>query len=260
MRLEGKLGAALCFVVLFAALFAPVLTSFDPFALVGGSLEVPSSTHWLGTDALGRDVFSGVLFGARTSLFVAGAVSLLTLLCGLSIGVLGAYYGGWIDEGLLRLTELLQVLPRFFLVIVVVALLGPGVHLLILTLGLTSWPVLARVVRGDVLALYHAEFVEAAEASGASPVRILVRTIVPNVLPNALVIVGLLFGQVLLIDASLGFLGLADPNAMTWGLLVGQAQPLLRVAWWMALFPGLAITMAVLGVNLFAESMSRRTA
>ena len=255
-RPSGKIGGALCMVVVAIALCAPLLTSTDPFSLAGSALSAPSMQHWMGTDALGRDLLSGILFGARTSLLVAASVSALTLACGMLVGLIGGYAGGWIDDGLLRVTELLQVLPRFFLVIVVVALLGPGIDHLVLTLGLTSWPVLARVVRGEVLALRHADFVAAAEASGATNTRILWRSILPNVLPSAIVVVGLLFAQVLLIEASLGFLGLGDPNVMSWGLLAGQAQPLLRVAWWLPLFPGLAITVAVLGVSLLADALS----
>ena len=201
-------------------------------------------------------MFSGVLYGARTSLLVAALVSALTLACGMLVGMIGGYMGGWIDDVLFRVTELMQVLPRFFLVIVVLALVGPGIDRLVLTLGLTSWPVLARVVRGEVLALRHADFVIAAEASGATSTRILWRSILPHVLPSAFVVIGLLFGQVLLLEASLGFLGLGDPNVMSWGLLAGQAQPLLRVAWWLPLFPGLAITFAVLGVSLLADALS----
>ena len=253
---SGRIGLALTCVVLAMAAFAPALASVDPFALAGQPLMHPAFGHPMGTDALGRDVLSGVLFGARTSLLVAGGVSVLTLACGMSIGLVGGYWGGWVDDVLVRLTELLQVLPRFFLVIVAVALLGPGLDRLVLVLGLTSWPVLARVVRGDVLALRNADFVVAAQATGATSMHILWRTILPNVLPNAIVVIGLLFGQVLLVEASLGFLGLGDPNAMSWGLLAGQAQAFLRVAWWLPLFPGLAIAVAVLGMNLLSDALS----
>ena len=255
-RPAGRVGLGLLVCVCSLGLLAPLLAVSDPFALVGDALTAPSMTHWMGTDALGRDVMSGVIAGTRTSLTIAAAVSVLTFVCGTAIGVIGGYAGGWADEVLLRLTEVLQVLPRFFLVIVVVALFGPGMLQLVLTLGLTSWPVLARVVRGEVLALRRAEFVIAAEAVGATPAEILWRSVLPNVIPVALVIVGLLFGQVLLIEASLGFLGLGDPNAMSWGLMAGQAQPLLRDAWWLALFPGVAITSAVLGANLLADAVS----
>ena len=253
---SGRLGLGLTLCVIGLAALAPLLTSFDPFALSGNSLTPPSLAHVFGTDALGRDVLSGVLFGARTSLLVAGAVSLLSFASGLAVGLAGGFIGGWLDDVLLRMTELLQVLPRFFLVIVVVALLGPGLDRLVLVLGLTSWPLLARVVRGEVLVLRHAEFVLAARATGATTAELLWRTILPNVLPGALVVAGLVFAQTLLLEASLGFLGLGDPNAMSWGLLAGQAQPFLRVAWWLPFFPGVAITIAVLGVNLLTDTVS----
>lgn len=255
-RPSGRIGGTLTGFVVILALLAPLLTAVDPFALVGSALSTPSASHWMGTDALGRDLLSGILFGARTSLAVAGAVSALALACGVLVGLISGYAGGWIDESLLRISELLQVLPRFFLVIVVVALAGPGIERFVLTLGLTSWPVLARVVRGEVLALREMDFVIAAKAGGASSARILWRSIMPHVLPSSLVVSGLLFGQVLLLEASLGFLGLGDPNVMSWGLLAGQAQPLLRVAWWLPLFPGLAITCAVLGVSLLTDALA----
>lgn len=252
----GKAGLALMGVTLVTALLAPVLATTDPYALTGPTLAPPSLTHLMGTDALGRDMFSGVVYGARTSLLVAFAVGALAFVCGVGIGMLAGYRGGLLDDVLMRITELFQVLPRFFLVVVAIALFGPGIDRLVLILGLTSWPVLARVVRGVVLTMRDLDFVRAAEATGATEARILWHEVLPNVLPSALVLLGLLFGQVLLIEASLGFLGLGDPNALSWGVLAGQAQGFLRVAWWLPLFPGLAITMAVLGLNLLADALS----
>ena len=210
----------------------------------------------MGTDALGRDVLSGILYGARTSMLVASGVGVLALLCGLTVGMIAGYRGGWVDDVLMRTTELFQVLPRLFLVVIAVALFGTGLDRVVLTLGLTSWPVLARVIRGDVLAMCQLDFVRAAEAAGASRMRIALHELLPNVMPNALVMVGLLFGQALLVEASVGFLGLGDPNAMSWGMLAGQAQSYLRVAWWLPFFPGLAITIAVLGTNLLADALA----
>ncbi len=253
-RPSGQAGVLLLALVCGVAAFAPVLTQTDPYALSGPPLTAPSPQHLMGTDALGRDLFSGVLYGARTSLGIALGVTALTFLCGMSVGLVGGYRGGRIDALLMRVTELLQVLPRFFLVLVAVALIGSGPDRLILVLGVTSWPVLARVVRGDVLRLRASDFVVAARAAGASNRRVLVRNLLPNVLPNAIAITGLVFGQIILIEASLGFLGFGDPSAMSWGLLAAQAQPLLRVAWWLALFPGLAISVTVLGVNLAADA------
>ncbi|MGI9077375.1 MAG: ABC transporter permease [Gemmatimonadaceae bacterium] len=252
----GKAGLVLIGVTLVTALLAPLLATTDPFALTGPTLAPPSLAHLMGTDALGRDLFSGVLYGARTSLLIAGAVGSLAFVCGTGIGMIAGYRGGLLDDVLMRITELFQVLPRFFLVVVAIALFGPGVDRVVLTLRLTSWPVLARVMRGEVLSMRNLEFVLAAQAAGASATRILWRQLLPNVLPSAVVLLGLLFGQVLLVEASLGFLGLGDPNALSWGLLAGQAQGFLRVAWWLPLFPGLAITVAVLGLNLLADAVS----
>lgn len=156
----------------------------------------------------------------------------------------------------MRITEALQVLPRFFLALVVLALFGAGVTNLMIVLGITSWPVLARVVRSETLSIRQREFVQAAESQGATAVRVIVREIWPNVLPSALTLLGLLVAEVMLIEASLGFLGLSDPNAMSWGYLASEAQRFLRAAWWLFAFPGLAILTAVLAVNLLVDSLS----
>jgi peptide/nickel transport system permease protein len=250
----GALGLALTAAAVLAAALAPVLAPADPFAITGPPLAPPGPGHPIGTDGIGRDLLSGVLHGARTSLLVAGAVGVVAFLVGAAIGTVSGYLGGRVDDGLMRGTELVQVLPRFFLAIVAIALLGPGVDRLVLVLGLTSWPVLARVVRAEVLALERLEFVRAAEATGASALRIMVRELLPNVLPSALVMLGLLLGQILLIEASLGFLGLGDPNLVSWGSLAGDAQRFLLVAWWLPFFPGLAIALTVLGLNLLGDA------
>jgi peptide/nickel transport system permease protein len=252
----GAVGFGLTALALLLALLAPLLAPADPLLVVGPSLAAPSAAHPMGTDALGRDVASAVLFGARASLLVAAAVGALALLLGTGVGMVSGYLGGWPDDALMRLTELFQVLPRFFLAAVAIALFGPGLDRLVLVLGLTSWPVLARVVRSEVLSLRRLEYVRAAIASGASTPRILLRELLPGVLPSALVMLGLLLGQILLLEASLGFIGLGDPDVVSWGSLAGQAQALLRVAWWMALFPGLAITLTVLGLNLLADALA----
>lgn len=252
----GRIGLVLTLATVLGGVLGPLVTRVDPFTLTGPPLLPPSLGHVIGTDALGRDLLSGVLYGARTSLVVATAVGLLAIVCGVTIGSVAGFRGGWLDDLLMRITELFQVMPRFFLVIIAVALFGPGLDRLVLTLGLTSWPVLARVVRGEVLVMRDQDFIRAAEARGASAGRILVRELLPNVAPSVLVMAGLMFGQTLLLEASIGFLGLGDPNAMSWGMLAGQAQSFLRDAWWLALFPGLAITVAVLGTNLLADSLA----
>jgi peptide/nickel transport system permease protein len=251
----GAFGLALLVLVGLTAVCAPVLAPTDPFAVVGPSLAPPSAVHPMGTDALGRDTFGGVVHGARTSLQVVGGVGALVLLIGVTVGVVAGYRGGRWDDVLMRGAEFVQVLPVFFLAIIVIALFGPGLDRLVLVLGCTYWVVLARVVRAEVLALREREFVEAARAGGASPLRIVVREILPNALPAGIVYLGLLLAQVMLIEAGLGFIGLGDPNVISWGYLASQAQQFLRVAWWLSVFPGLAIVTAVLGLNLLADAL-----
>ena len=255
-RLSGRVGLALVVLVLGMAVLGPSLAPHDPFAITGGSLVAPSMRYPMGTDALGRDVFSGVLYGARASLLVAGGASIIVLMLGTTVGTLAGYRGGWIDDVLMRMTEVFQVIPRFFFAVVAIALFGPGLDRMILVIGLTSWATLARVVRGEVIAMRDLDFVRAAEAMGASATHIVRHQLLPNVLPTLVVTLGLLFGQVLLLEATLGFLGLGDPGAISWGMMAAQSQGFLRVAWWLALFPGLAITCTVLGVNLLVDAFS----
>ena len=253
---SGATGGAITLLLVVVGLLAPVIAPFDPFAVDGPSLSPPRATHPFGTDALGRDLFSGVVHGARTSLLVAACVAGLVVLIGTSVGLLSGYAGGWADDVLMRITELFQVLPRFFLALVVIAFFGPGLDRLVLLLGLTSWPLLARVVRAETFALRHRDFVDAARVHGASRARILVREILPNALPPGIALLGLLVAQVILIEASLSFLGLGDPNVTSWGALAAEAQAFLRVAWWLSLFPGLAILVAVLGLNLLGDAVT----
>lgn len=253
----GRIGLVLLAITIGAALFAPLLATSDPFALSGPSLAPPTMAHPMGTDALGRDLFSGVLYGARTSLLIAATASLLAFGVGLCVGLTAGYAPPAWDGSLMRATEVFQVLPRFLIIIVAVALFGAGVIVLVLTIGLTSWPGLARMIRAEVVSLRQVDFVRAAVATGAPPLRVLRRELLPNVMPLAVTMLGLSFGQVLLLEATLGFLGASDPSSISWGMLAGQAQGYLRVAWWLALFPGLAIAAAVLGINLVVDSWSR---
>ena len=255
-RPAGVAGVALTGVFVVVGLLGPAVAPYDPFAVVGPSLAPPSWAHPMGTDALGRDLFSAVIVGARNSLLVVSLVGIMILAIGLVVGTLSSWWGGWADDGLMRLTELFQVLPRFFLAVVVIAFFGSGLGLLIVVLGLTSWALLARVVRSEVLSIKQREFVEAARVAGASSSRLVVREILPNAFPAVAAYLGLVLAQVLLIEASLGFIGLGDPNVVSWGYLVSQAQRFLRVAWWMSVFPGLAIAIAVLGLNLLSDAVT----
>jgi len=249
-------GLGLTLAVILVAVLAPVIAPIDPFASVAPPLTAPSLTHPLGTDDLGRDLLSGIVHGARTSLLVALSVTVLSALIGVSVGAVSGFWAGAVDDVLMRGTEFVQVVPRFFLAVVVIALFGPGLDRVILVLGLTSWPSTARILRAQTLSLARHEFVDAARSLGASTLRILVRHVLPNALPALIVVISLNAASVILLEAGLGFIGLGDPRAMSWGYLASNAQRFLRVAWWMAAFPGAAIALAVLGLNLLGDTLN----
>lgn len=174
----------------------------------------------------------------------------------MTIGALSGYTGGLVDDALMRVTEVVQVVPRFSLAVVIIALFGPGVDRLALLLGLTSWPVIARVARAETLSVKSWEFVDAARSLGASTGRIVLRQVLPNALPPTIVVVSLNAASVILLEAGLSFLGLGDPAFVSWGYLINNAQNFLRVAWWLAFFPGATIALAVLGLNLLGDAMN----
>ena len=251
----GIAGVTLTIAVVLVGAFAGLLAPSDPFTTVGPALRGPSAAHLMGTDDLGRDVRSGGLHGLRTSAIVATVAVLLASAIGVVVGAVAGYRGGRVDDALMRVTEIFQACPRFFLAIVAVALMGASLEIVILVLGFTSWPVLARVVRAETLSLREREFVEAAKALGASDTRVLLRHVLPSVLPAAWVVMSLLAASVILLEASLSYLGLGDPNVMSLGYLANNAQRFMRVAWWMAVFPGLAIVVAVLGLSLISDAV-----
>ena len=252
----GFTGLLLTLVVVMAGLLAGVISPGDPFRTVGDPLLAPSATHFFGTDNLGRDVFDAVIHGARTSMIVVLGVSAIASVIGLAVGIVAGYRGGWIDDLLMRVTELFQSVPRFFLAVLIVALFGAELDILIYVLALTSWPTLARVSRAEVLSVRDREYVEAARSIGASDRRIVLRHVMPNVLPTAMVVIALTGSRVILLEASLSFIGLGDPTVMSWGYLVNNAQRFLRIAWWMSVFPGMAIAVAVLGINLMSDALN----
>jgi peptide/nickel transport system permease protein len=255
LPLARWLGLALLLPGLLAALAAPQLAPFDPFARAGAPFQTPSAQNWLGTDDLGRDLLSAVIYGARTSLIVGASVTVLTLLLGLSLGLVSGFSGGWVDELLMRLTELFQTVPRFFLAIAVIALFGNSLLNVVLVLALTSWSGLARIARAEVLSLRERDYILAARAVGMRSRRILWRHLMPNAIQPLLAATPIVVGSAILTEASLSFLGLGDPNTISWGYLLNNAQPFIRRAWWLPVFPGLAITMSVLGLSLALDEM-----
>ncbi len=249
-------GAAILAALLLTALLADRLAPGDPFATSRDVLLPPSAAHPFGTDDLGRDLFRGVLHGARVSLLVGFVSVAVATALGVVVGGVAGYAGGLIDDALMRLAELCQVIPRFFLVLVAVALLGSRLWLIILLLGLTLWPGTARLLRGQVLALRDREYVVAARAVGVRGPAILVRHILPGALPPVVTQAALGVGGAILVEAGLSFLGLGDRNVVSWGALLNDAQQFVRPAPWLSLFPGLAITLTVLGMSLVAEGLN----
>lgn len=252
----GLLGLVLVVIVVIVALFADVITPHAPLKSAAAPLLAPSRAHPMGTDDLGRDVLTAVVHGARTSLLVGVAVAGIAAFVGTVVGMVSGYFLGLVDDTLMRTTEFFQVMPRFFLAVIVVAFFGPGLTNVILVLGITSWTMIARIVRSEVLSLRERDFVVAAQAIGVRERTILRRHLFPNVLPALVTTVSLLAGHAILIEAGLSFLGLGDPNVVSWGYMLNNAQSFMRTAWWMALFPGLAITLSVLGINLTADALN----
>ncbi len=253
----GVIGAVLTTASVAVALLASRLAPYYPFdTSAGRALQSPSRAHPMGTDNLGRDVLSGVVVGVQTTMQVVFWVVVIATAIGLLVGALAGWWGGLFDDVVMRLAEMFQIVPRFFLAVLVIAFFGPGLDRLIWLLGLTSWTLLARVVRAETLSLKERDFVEAARAVGAAGRTLLGRHVMPNALPAAVVVITLFASRVILIEASLSFLGLGDPTRMSLGFMASNAQPFLELAWWMGVFPGVAIVLTVLGLNMLSDAIN----
>jgi peptide/nickel transport system permease protein len=251
--LAGIVGTLLF--VLVAAI-GPAIAPYNPLALSRETLLAPELAHWFGTDELGRDVLSGVLHGARVSLVVGSLSALGAVIIGIAVGAAAGYVGGVVDEALMRMTEWVLVVPQFLIVLVLAAIFGSDLRLVIVVLATVAWPTTARLTRAEFLALGGREFVVAAKSLGASDVRVVMRQMLPNALPPIVVAASLQIPASILAEASLRFLGLADPARVSWGAMLNQAQNFLQQAWWMPFFPGVAIFLTVLSFNLAGEALN----
>jgi len=252
------LGLVIVLTVVLLAILAPVLYSYSPWSMVQRPFLSPFDREgfWFGTDTLGRDIGAGLAFGAQISLLVGIVSTLVALAIGVVLGAFAGYYGGPLDQALMRFTEFFQTIPNFALAIVLVAIFQPSTLSIIIAIGVVSWPPVARLVRGEFLTLRSREFVQASVVLGQRNSRIIVSQILPNTLSPVIVMASLMVAQAILLESSLSFLGLGDPNTMSWGYMIGAARTVIRQAWWMSFFPGMAILLTVLSLNLVGEGLN----
>lgn len=252
--------AGLLFLLAVAALavLAPVLYPGDPLAMDADALLWPGQDwHFpLGTDAMGRDMMAGIVHGGRVSLQVGLLASLFGVLLGLSIGALAGYFGGRIDYGLQRLIEIFQTMPGFVLLVALVAIAQPSVPTLIFAIGIISWPTVARLVRAEVRSIREREYILAARSVGYTHLRIIVCEVLPNILPTLIVTASIMVASAVLMESALSFMGLGDPNQVSWGSMIGSGREQIRSAWYLTAIPGLAILFTVLAFNLIGDGLT----
>jgi peptide/nickel transport system permease protein len=250
-------GLAIVAVLLLTALLAPVVSPHDPNAIdVEAILLPPGPGHLFGTDELGRDVLSRMIHGARISLQVGLVSAGLSTLIGVLLGALAGYYGRWVEGAIMRFVDMMLCFPTFFLILAVIALLEPSIVNIMIVIGLTSWMGVARLVRAELLSLKEREYILAARSLGASDARIIFRHLLPNAMAPVLVAATLGVAGAILTESGLSFLGLGvQPPDASWGNILSQGKANIEIAWWLSLFPGLAILVTVLGYNLLGEGI-----
>ncbi|SAK48516.1 binding-protein-dependent transport system inner membrane protein [Caballeronia fortuita] len=251
-------GIVLLTAFIALALSAPHFFPGDPLDMVAAPFEWPGSDplYRLGTDSLGRDVAAGIAHGTRVSLLIGASAAGIGLVIGTLVGAIGGFFGGVIDDLLVRVTELFQTVPSFLLVIVIVAIGRPSVTVIALAIGIASWPTVARIVRAEFRTLRSSDFVLAACSQGFSDARIIFGEILPNALPPVIVTASVMVASAILIESSLSFLGMGDPNVVTWGGMIGAGRDALRTAWYLTAVPGAAIVLAVLALNLLGDGLN----
>lgn len=254
----GRLGLAGLVLVLGMALAAGWIFPGDPMAIAGPAQLPPlqDPAHWLGTDRLGRDVLAELFHGARVSLLVGAAAAAMAVGIGLLVGTTAGFLGGWVDEALMRLTEAVQTVPSFVLALALILVLGPSLGNVVLAIGLGAWTSPARVVRAEIMALARRDFVGAYRCMGMGWTEIAFAKLLPNALSPVLVLATVITASAILIESALAFLGLGDPNRVSWGSMIADGRAVLRSAWWLSAIPGVAIVVAVLSVSLLGEALT----
>lgn len=254
---EGVAGLVLIVILAGAGLFAPLLFPGDPLSIVGRPLLAPFAdpAFPLGTDQLGRNVLSELVHGARASLVVGLSTALVAIIAGSLVGTIAGFAGGLVDETLMRVVDAFQIVPAFLLALAFVSVTGPSLTVIVIAIALGAWTGPARLVRAEVLSIRERDFVASARVIGMRPVEIAFREILPNALPPVLALVSVIVASAVLIEAALSFLGLGDPNSVTWGAMIADGRNVLRTASHLSIVPGLALVAFVLGVYLFSEGL-----
>ena len=253
----AMLGLIILILLIGMAIFAPWLAPQSPFSQnLADRLQPPSASHWLGTDALGRDILSRLIYGSRITLFIVGTVALIAPIIGLFIGTVAGFSGGWVDQVLMRITDIFLAFPKLILALAFVAALGPGIGNAVLALALTAWPPYARLARAETLTIRNADFIAAARLQGAGRMRLLIRHIWPLCISSLIVRVALDMAGIILSAAGLGFLGLgAQPPMPEWGAMISDGRIYILDFWWVAAMPGLAIFIVSLAFNLLGDGL-----
>ena len=251
------IGLAIILLLIFVALFAPLISPYNPSQQnVFERLQAPSLNHFFGTDDLGRDVFTRMIFGARISLAVGFISVFIILVIGTLLGIISGYYGGKIDYIIMRFTDIVLCFPTFFLIILVIAFIEPNIYNVMIVIGVTSWPGLARLVRAEVLSLKEREFILVSKMMAISNIKIFFVHILPNIISPLMVYSSLAIGGAILTESALSFLGLGvQPPMPSWGQILTSGKDYIYMAWWLSLFPGIAILITVLAFNLVGEAI-----
>lgn len=249
-------GLVILALVVAVALAAPIVVPGDPMATRGRPLLPPGGDFAFGTDMLGRDVLAGIVHGAKVSLMIGLISTVIAVVIGVTMGAVAGFFGGWVDDLLVRITEFFQTIPSFIFAILLVAIMTPSLASIVTAIAVVTWPPIARLARSEFMALRRREFVEAAVLSGLSRTRIIVSEVLPNAISPLIVMGSLMIATAILTESALSFLGLGDPNRISWGYMIGAARTVFRQAWWLSVFPGLAIALTVLAINLVGEGLN----
>lgn len=251
-------GVLILAVMAFLGLTATVLFPGDPLAIVAEPFIWPGTSlaYPLGTDSLGRDVLAGIAHGAGVSLKVGVSATALGLLIGIGVGATVGYFGGWVDAVLSRVVEIFQTLPNFVMLVVIVAIAQPSVTTLSFAIAIVTWPTVARLARAEFRSIREKDFVMAARSLGYGHVRIILSEILPSALPPIIVTASVMVASAILMESALSFMGLGDPNVVSWGAMIGSGREYLRTAWYLCALPGFAIMLTVLALNLLGDALN----